>query len=315
MLNAYIRARIRPLPMTDMEIGSLRRILERRPIEALPKGITANPISLKHDEGGVAGEWVTPDCGKANGDAPDRPAPDRLILYFHGGGYAFGTPRAYRAVTTRLARASSLPVFAPRYRRAPEYTCPAPIDDARAVWHWLTAPPPAGLGIDPCAIIVGGDSAGGGLSLALAQSLAGDGMALPGGIFLWSPWTDLTGASPSISDNAERDVIFQEYHLRRAGPRYAGDLALDDPRVSPLYGSFAGLAPLFITLSNDEMLRDDSLRLAEKAEKAGLDVLCVRRDGLVHAWPIFPPFLPEADETIRQTADFALRCLAAAHAH
>jgi acetyl esterase/lipase len=284
LVNYYLRKTLKPLPLADIDGPELRRLIEARSLPFLPKGVKCEAVREP-----VRGEWVR----------PINVTPGPTILYLHGGGYVFGSPRMYRPITFGLAKAANAPVFALDYRLAPEHPCPAAIEDALAAWDWLVA-----SGLAPSEIFVGGDSAGGGLTLSLLQALGENRRSMPGGAFLFSPWADLASRGASMVENDERDAMFMADSLIRGGARYAGELALDDPRVSPLYGRFDGLPRMVIFASSDEVLRDDSVRVAENAQKAGVSVDLVIEDGLVHVWPLFKPLMPESARTINETAAF-----------
>lgn len=285
LLNAYLRATFRKLPLPDIAPDSLRRAVERRVVPLRPKGVTVESLA-----GPVRGDW-----NRAAGANPSR-----TILYLHGGGYVFGSPRTHRALTTGLAAASGADLFSLDYRLAPEHPCPAAIDDAEAAYEMLLA-----AGRAPGGLVVMGDSAGGGLALALLQRLKAKGRPLPAGAVLYSPWTDLTAGGASMISNAGRDAMFKPDSLRRGATNYAGALPLDDPRVSPLFGSMEGLPPLLVFASRDELLHDDSVRLVAKARAAGVDARLVEEDGLVHVWPLFLPLIPEARTAVEASAAFA----------
>ncbi len=284
LVNRYVRSTFRRLAIPDIDAVALRAAVESKVLGFLPKGVAREEITVP-----VRGEWLTPG-NKERG---------RAILYFHGGGYVFGSPRTHRPITYALALAARAPVFSAAYRLAPEYPCPAAIEDACAVWNWMLR----SVGrLEE--IFVGGDSAGGGLTIALLQSLRDKGDAMPGGAFLFSPWADLAARGSSVEENADRDAMFTADSVRRGGARYAGGLPLDDPRVSPLYGSFKGLPRLMIFASRDELLRDDSVRLAEKARAAGVSVDLRVEEGLIHVWPLFARLMPESGRTIADAAAF-----------
>jgi len=287
LVNRFIRRKLKLLPLPDMEPVKLRALMEAGSFQQLPKSIARTEISTP-----APGEW----------QRPATPRPGRTILYFHGGGYVFGSPRLMRPISYRLAAAAEAPVFSLDYRLAPEHPCPAALEDALAAFDWLV-----GEGVPPGEIHVGGDSAGGGLALAMMQALRDRGAALPGGAFLISPWTDLAARGASIDENDVRDAMFTADTIRRGGARYAGGLPLDDPRVSPLYGRFDGLPRLFICASRDEVLRDDAIRTAEKARAAGVPVELQIEVGLVHLWPLFAPLMPESGRTIKAIAAFIRR--------
>lgn len=284
LVNRYIRTTFRKIPLPDIDAAELRKAVESRVLPFLPKGVVREDLSAP-----VKGEWLR----------PREIEPGRTILYLHGGGYVFGSPRTHRPVTYALALAVKAPVFSADYRLAPEHPCPAAIEDALAAWDRLVA-----SGVTPEEICVGGDSAGGGLTLALLQALRDRNARMPGGAFLFSPWADLASRGGSIAENAETDAMFTADSIRRGGARYAGSLALDDPRVSPLYGRFDGLPRMIIFASSTELLRDDSVRVAEKARAAGVDVRLKIEDGLVHVWPVFKPLMPESGRTINEVAAF-----------
>lgn len=284
LINRYTRRKLKPLRLPDIEPTELRRRMEAASTQILPKSVSRQAVAAP-----VRGEW----------QRPDNAAPGRTILYLHGGGYVFGSPRLMRPISCRLAAAARAPTFSLDYRLAPENPCPAAIEDALAAYDWLVAG-----GVAPKELYVGGDSAGGGLTLALLQALRNRGAALPGGAFLISPWTDLAARGASIDENDERDAMFTADTIRRGAMRYAGTLPLDDPRVSPLYGGFDKLPRLFICASTTEVLRDDAVRTADKAKAAGVPVELHLEEGLVHIWPLFAPVMPESGRTVKKIAAF-----------
>lgn len=287
LVNRYVRRKLKPLPLPDIDANDLRARMEAGAIAILPKNVSIEKVSSP-----VRGEW----------QRPANPTPHRTILYLHGGGYFFGSPRLMRPISCRLADLAKAPLFSLDYRLGPEHKCPAATEDAVAAFKWLV-----GQGVPPNEIYVGGDSAGGGLALAMMQALQESGTALPGGAFLFSPWTDLAARGASIIENDEKCAMFTADTIRRGGVHYAGDMPLDDPRVSPLYGRFEGLPRLFICASTDEVLRDDAVRAAEKARAAGVPVELQIENGLVHVWPIFAPLMPEAMRTLKAVAEFMRR--------
>lgn len=285
LANRYLRLTMKRMPLHLMEAPALRAYFEARRIPALHKGVTIEVVN----EPGVAGEWHRPVAGGDGG----------VIFYMHGGGYIFGSAGLYRSMTTAMAAIAGADLFSLDYRRAPEHPCPAAIDDALAAYDWLLK-----KGIAADRIVIGGDSAGGGLALSVLQALRDSGRTMPAGAALFSPWTDLAATGRSVRDNSKSDCMFQEVSIRECGKRYAGRLDLKDPRVSPLYGGFRGLPPLLVLVSADEMLFDDSRRLVEKARNAGVDVQFEQRGGLSHVWPLFYPLYPEAKEAMMITGDF-----------
>ncbi|MEO1014864.1 MAG: alpha/beta hydrolase [Pseudomonadota bacterium] len=298
MINDYLRRTMKPLPLPEMDPVEVRGIFENAPSWLLPKDVRAIAVDEAGPGGHVKGEWhLAPGLEVED---PDR----RAILYFHGGGYVFGSPHTHRSLTFALTRRAGLPTFSLDYRLAPEHPCPAAVDDAAAAFDWLLA-----QGRKPSQIVVGGDSAGGGLALALMQRLRGAGREGPAGAFLYSPWTDLTGRAVAVEENGESDVMFMPDTIRNGGPRYAGRLPLTDPRVSPLFGEIAGLPPMLIFASASEVLRDDSVRLAEKARDAGVKADLILKQDLAHVWPVFTPAMPEANAALRRTVSFVASVL------
>ena len=284
LINRYIRSTFRKIPLVEVDPPVLRAEVEKRTLPFLPKGVETEWVS-----GSVRGEW----------QRPEAPHPERTIYYLHGGGYVFGSPKTHRSLTFSLAKGANTSAFSLDYRLAPEHPCPAAVEDAVAGFDWLLD-----QGRDPAQIYVGGDSAGGGLTLALIAALKARGGPLPGGAFLYSPWTDLTLSGASIDANAESDVMFQQGSIKGGPARYAGDLALDDPRVSPLFSDFNNFPKTIVFVSSSEMLFNDSTRLAERMKAAGVDVDLTIEDGLVHVWPLFTPLMPEAKQAVAKTVDF-----------
>src|SRR5579862_8956191 len=225
---------------------------------------------------------------------------ERQILFLHGGGYAVGSPALYRHITWRFAEAAGACVVTPDYRLAPEHPFPAALDDAHAAWIACLA-----AGADPPRSAFVGDSAGGGLALALALKLRDEGGALPGAIAAISPWTDLavTGASarPGSSDpmlNANDLAAIAAQYLAGADPRA--------PYVSPLYGDSKGLPATLIQVGSDEILVDDSVRMANRMREAGCDVTLELWPRMPHVWHAFAPLLPEAGQAIARVGAFVL---------
>jgi monoterpene epsilon-lactone hydrolase len=236
---------------------------------------------------GVSGEWVTAGHGATS--AP-------VLLYLHGGGYFTGSPKAHRPITASLAMAG-FNVFVPEYRLAPEHPYPAAVDDAEAVWDGLLA---SGF----AAIAISGDSAGGGLALALMIRLRNKGKPLPAAAALFSPWTDLAATGNSLQSNARRDALFGAVGVQIAADWYLNGAEPRAPEASPLYGALAGLPPLFIEVGDREILRDDSTRLAARAQAEGVRATLNVWPVVPHVWQLACSFLPEGRHSLAQTAAF-----------
>jgi len=199
-----------------------------------------------------------------------------------------------------------LPVLVPDYRLAPESPFPAAIDDAVAVYHWLVE-----QGCEPGRVVVSGDSAGGGIALALLITLRDRGLPLPAGAIGISPFVDLTLSSPSIDANEGKDPQVTRPFLASAVQHYlAGGEDPKTPLASPVFADLSGLPPILLQVGGDELLLDDSLRLAASAEGAGVDVTVERWDGLMHVWHQMAPRLPEAEAALASAAGW-VRALAA----
>lgn len=237
----------------------------------------------------VRGEWAEP-LGSA--------ACDRVLLYLHGGGYVACSPRTHRSLTGALASASGSSVFALRYRLAPENPYPAALEDAVAAYRWLLS-----RGTRPERLVVVGDSAGGGLALAMLTALREAGGPMPAAVICFSPWTDLAATGPSLIHNEDRCAMFFGDTIRKTAPLYLSGVDPRTPLASPLYADLRGLPPLLVHVSDSEVLLDDSLRLVERAEQAGLKVQLRVWPDQPHVWQLFGA-LPEARDSISQAVTF-----------
>jgi monoterpene epsilon-lactone hydrolase len=245
--------------------------------------------------GGIAGEWLTAD------DVPTV----ATLLYLHGGGYFACTPQTYRAVTASFALAG-FKTFAPDYRLAPEHPFPAAVEDAVAVYRDLLADHA------PQQLVVAGDSAGGGLSVALMLSLRERGIPLPAAAVLFSPFVDLAATGESTRTNSERCAMFDSESFGRAAQYYVGDGDRRAPLASPLYAELHGLPPLLIHVGADETLLDDSRRLAERAQRAGVKTQLKIWPAVPHVWQLFQRWVPEGRSSLREAGVFFAREVAAA---
>lgn len=246
-------------------------------------GVTVREI----DADGVPADWLTVDDGET----------DRVILYFHGGAYVMGSRNTHRGLASRIARAANAQVLLPEYRLAPEHPFPAAVEDARRCWKWLLAE-----GHPPERIAIAGDSAGGGLALATLLALKEEGAPLPGCAVGMSPWTDLEGTGPSARPDAVDDPMLTPEGLRTSGSQYAaGDL--QHPFAAPLYGNLQNLPPLLLQVGTREVLLSDSIRFADKARAAGVDVSIEIKEGLIHVWQMFE-HVPEAESAVARVGAF-----------
>jgi epsilon-lactone hydrolase len=240
------------------------------------------------DADGVPAEWCIPPDARPRG----------TLLYFHGGGYCIASVQDYREFVGRLAKATRCRVLSVEYRLAPEHPFPAALNDAIRAYRWLCAAHPEQH------ILLGGDSAGGGLSMALLVSLREQRKSLPAGAFLISPSTDLAKEGASMQTRAEVDPIISPETTQRYAKAYAGERSVREPLISPLYADLTNLPPVLILVGDCERLLDDSTRLAEKARNAGTDVTIEIWDEMVHIWPFFAAILPEGRAAIERIAKF-----------
>lgn len=271
-----VRRRVRPALADMRDIGRVRATFGAGGLPA-PGGVRYTQATV----GGVRGEWVEPGSGN----------PAATLLYAHGGGFVGCSPRTHRPVTAALAL-QGLRVFVPDYRLAPEHPFPAAPDDVLAVFRALRADAAPGT-----RLVVAGDSAGGNLALGLMLALKDAGEPLPDAAALFSPATDLTGGGASFVTNASRDAMFQGEQLQHLGRAYLGSADPAQPLASPLLGDLRGLPPLLIHVGRDEVLRDDSVRLAQRAHEAGVPVTIEVFAGVPHVWQMIHR-LPESRRSI-----------------
>jgi acetyl esterase/lipase len=244
------------------------------------------------DADGVAVEWT----------AAPGVRDDRTILYLHGGGYVLGSIKTHRALVSRLSAASGGRALSVDYRLAPEHPFPAAVDDATGAYRWLLA-----QGADPASVIVAGDSAGGGLTLATLVALRDAGDPLPAAGVCLSPWVDLEGLGESMTSKAEADPMVQREGLLEMAAHYLGGADARTPLAAPLHADLAGLPALLIHVGTAETLLDDSTRFAEKARAAGVDVELEPWDDMIHVWHAFAPLLPEADQAIARIGEYVVK--------
>jgi acetyl esterase/lipase len=217
------------------------------------------------------------------------------VLYLHGGGYCMGSLLSVRSLGANIALVAKAQVLDLDYRLAPEHPCPAAIDDALAAYDALLAD-----GVAPERLAIGGDSAGVGLTVATLVAIRDSGRPLPAAGFGISPWLDMELTGDSLKTNADLDPMVGRALLERMAGWYAGDLPLDDPRLSPVRADLTGLPPLLLHAGDAEVLRDDVLRCAEVAKAAGVDVTCVTWPDMLHVWHMFAPRLPEANDALAE---------------
>ena len=241
------------------------------------------------DAGGVPAYWL---------DAPGV-NPGRVLLFLHGGGFEFGSLRSDGELAARLGRVSGMRVLFAEYRLAPEHHFPAAIDDVLAAWRWLRTD----QGLSARSLAVAGDSAGGGLSVALLVATRDAGQALPAAAVLMSPTVDLTSSGASMTERADQDPVSTPALLRQLAADYLAGADPKAPLASPLFAPLTGLPPLLIQVGRADVLLSDSERLAAAATAAGADVTLEIGPGLPHVYQLLRD-TPEAAEATERIGKF-----------
>ena len=250
----------------------------------LPADIKVSPVTAD----GIHAEWLIPEGGTK----------DKVILYTIGGGYVSGSCKDHRAIVSRIARGSGTSILLFEHRLAPEDPFPAALEDSITAYKWLL-----NQGVSPSHIIIAGESAGGGLCLSTLLGLKEHNIPLPAAAVAISPWTDLKLTGESRRTKAK--VCLAPGGMAEVCCKYyAGDNDPSLPLISPLYGDLHGLPPLLIQVGGDETMLDDSTRFAEKAKRAGVDVTLTVGEGMMHCFPLLPPFIPEARKAMEEMCNF-----------
>jgi acetyl esterase/lipase len=280
-VRALLRSQPRPVGWSERR-GRLDAVGQAYPV--------ASDIALEAvDAGGVPAEWsLAPGSDRA-----------RVLLFFHGGGYCSGSIASHRDMVTRVGRAGGVRTLALGYRLAPEHPFPAALDDALAAYGFLLD-----QGIAPDKIAIGGDSAGGGLTLATMIRLRDAGKPLPGCAWLVSPWVDLQMTGASLAEKADVDPLIQKPYLEELASAY---LAGADPAgalVSPLHADLAGLPPLLVQVGSAETLLDDALRIARRAGAADVPVNLEVWPHMIHAWHLWAAELDDGRRAIASAGAF-----------
>jgi epsilon-lactone hydrolase len=251
----------------------------------VPKGVGIEKLNID----GIPSEWIYPSGVKS----------EKVVLHLHGGGYVTGGINSHQMMCVLMAQTLKMSVLLPEYRLAPEHPFPAALEDSLAVYRWLLA-----KGHQPGDILLSGDSAGGGLGLAVVLSLRDAGEPLPSALVCMSPWTDLAFTGRSYISNAKAEAVLQENVLREWAACYIGKEKPDHPLVSPIYADFHGFPPLLIQVGSDEILLDDARMLAEKAKADGVDVTLKIWEGMWHAWQVLGDLIPESRQAFDQFSQF-----------
>jgi acetyl esterase/lipase len=228
--------------------------------------------------------------------------PNRAILYLHGGGFCIGSPVSHRGLISQIAAAAKAEAFALDYRLAPEHPFPAGLDDAVEAYRRLLA-----MGLPPGGLAIAGDSAGGGLALALFHRLKAEGLPAPGALILISPWLDLTLTAPSYEEREDLDPMVSKASLQAYADAYIAGQDPKHPGISPLFADHSGLPPTLIHVGTDEVLFSDSETFARAALALDADVQLEIWPAMIHVWHIFYPLMPDARQAIAWAGEWLIR--------
>jgi len=273
-------------PRTGMSIPERRATMDAWD-KAYPVADDVTVASAKVAE--VPVEWIT---------APNA-SEDAVLLFLHGGGYVIGSPDSHRHLVANLSEETGLQGLLVDYRLAPEDPFPAAVEDAISVYAALLT-----HGFEAEEIVVAGDSAGGGLVVAMMLAIRDANLPLPAAGICLSPWNDLTGTAKSLETNASVDPTVTKESLDFFAGEYLGEEDAQNPYASPLFGDFTGLPPLLIQVGSVEVLLDDAVVLAERAKEAGVSVTLEIWDEMIHVWHRYHPVLQEAREANARIGEY-----------
>lgn len=279
LVNTYLRLTEKPQMKNAAGPDALRRSLETK-----ARLLFHAPLSMRVRRGDLAGNEAVLISHRKG------PEPQATILYFHGGGYVFGSPQTHAAMVAALAKRAGARAVLPRYPLAPEHPFPAGLNHAIAAYHACRE--------QGGPVIIGGDSAGGGLALALLVHLLTKGGPAPDAVFAFSPLTDLTFSGASVRENAEVEVVLPAERAQNMLQMYLNGQDPSNPLASPLFADFTGGPPVWITAGDTEILLDDSRRIVDRMQGQGVDVTYVEEVDLPHVWPLLHNILPEARMTL-----------------
>jgi phosphinothricin tripeptide acetyl hydrolase len=282
-----VRAHLAKLPPADSLTIAERRAQYERAEKVFP---TPPDVKVERVSAPAApAEWLRPAAAVAG----------RVVLYLHGGGYVIGSPRSHRHLAAAIASAAAASALLLDYRLAPEHPYPAAVDDATAAYRWLLD-----QAIAPERVVIAGDSAGGGLTVATLLALRDAGIPLPAGAVCISPWVDLTCGGGSYRTKADVDPIVRQAGVAEMAQAYLGNASPQAPLASPLFADLRGLPPLLIHVGSDEVLLDDAVQLAARAKAAGVETTIEVWERMIHVWHWFLPMLDEAQSAVEAIGRF-----------
>jgi acetyl esterase/lipase len=282
LIRGLLKAATKNKSVENHSVENIRSSLDRLTSFAkLPKRV----VYEKTNYDAVTCEWAIPSNLKNNG----------VVLYFHGGAYISGSLDTHRALVGRIANASKTKSLSVQYRLAPEHPFPAGLEDAVKVYRRLLKE-----GYDDKKMVIAGDSAGGGLAIALLLKLRDENITMPAAAVCMSPWLDLECTGDSGWKMKKQDPMLKFEFGKVYAAYYAPDQDLKNPYISPYYADPKGLPPIFIQVSDSELIMDDSIRFEKKAKAAGVEIEVEVWHKMVHVWQAFSPILPEATKAIKK---------------
>ena len=291
VLKNIIEAK-RKNPYTESKtIDQLRKETETAgSLIPLPRNIKYKRVAA----GNVDAEWIT--CGEVN--------ENKIFMFMHGGGYYRGSVAATRATVARISAEAKVKCLSIEYRLAPEHPFPAAIDDTYSAYQWLV-----NEGISPKHIIVSGQSAGGGLCLALLLKIKENNISQPLGAVALSPWTDLSQSGKTMIKNEKIDPVINKKYLDRFAKLYFPDLKNMSHLASPIIGDLSGLPDILIQVGSAETMLDDSTRFYEKAKKANVNAKLEIWENMFHGWHSNAHILKDAENAIISIGKFCRKLL------
>jgi acetyl esterase/lipase len=272
----------------ELDLNALRSFMSTSRFD-----VSKSTEVIKVSAGRVPAEWIIETDAK----------PEKRMAFFHGGGFVAGKLGSRRPFASWISKATGCSILLVDYRLAPEHPFPAALEDSLSSYHWMCKNGPDGE--KPAKkTFVGGDSAGGCLTLATILELKDANENLPDAAFTLSAMLDLAFTGKSFVNRAEADILFKPSHLTKFAELYLANQDPLEPSASPLYGDLSGLPPILMQVGDTELLLDDSVRFAEKAEKSGVKVTLEVWPEMFHNWQMFGPLFPEAQQAIDQIGEF-----------
>ena len=276
---ALVRAHLAKVPPANTVAERRAQYDRAERVFPMPADVSVKPVQVP----AINAEWIEPAAARDGA----------FVLYLHGGGYVIGSPKSHRHLAASIAVAGRASALLLDYRLAPEHPFPAALEDAVAAYRWLLD-----RGTAPRRMVIAGDSAGGGLTVATLLALRERGVPLPAAGVCISPWVDLSGSGASYATKAASDPIVTRDGILGMARAYLGGTDARAPLASPLFADLTGLPPLFIQVGTEEVLLDDAVALAERAKTAGVETTLEVWPDMIHVWPWFFPLLDEGRTAI-----------------